>query len=112
MRNYKNVLKHINKQELSTEKIELGLVDDAEQFIKQAETLMQNIKKDGDQYIRLRERLLDLGYTLTGKIYDALESNKKRLEKSAKDIGINIPQVAQIDKTLNDIRVMRKRYNF
>ena len=46
MRNYKNALKHINKEELSTQKIELGIFDDIEKLKNKALSASKQAEKN------------------------------------------------------------------
>jgi len=46
MRNYKNALKHINKEKLSTQKIELGIFDDIEKLKNKALSASKQAEKN------------------------------------------------------------------
>jgi len=95
MRNYKNALKHINKEELSTQKIELALVDDIEKTYNK-------IKSDADALSGAIRRAANDVDDIANKSkaivkrIDATDSDVKKLVSSAKDLGIELPAEAKI----------------
>lgn len=99
------------KTELSTEKVELSLVDDAKSAIKGARNLMNIIEKDGKEYLTLHRRIQNNGDRLLS-MFDVLENQESRLEKAAKDLGVKIPEISELDKVMNEILRMRKTYTF
>ena len=86
MRNYKNALKHINKEELSTQKVELALVDDAKKIISK----YANIDEDNAFGFVVKA---EMEYKKVLNDYEALlkeiQSVTPKLEKAIQDIGIN-----------------------
>ena len=95
-----------------TLKVELALIDDVKSVINQAESLMQEIDKDGKEFLRLEQIIQTKGNFLVTKIYDSLESSVSKLDRSSKELGISIPEIAKIQNVLNDIRGIRKTYGF
>jgi len=93
-------------------KVELALVDDVKSVINQAESLMQEIDKDGKEFLRLEQVIGTKGNLLTTRIYDFLDSSVNKLERSSKELGVSIPEISKIQKVLNDIRGIRKIYGF
>lgn len=94
MRNYKNALKHINKEELSTQKIELALVDDAKKIISK----YANIDEDNafgfvvKAEMEYKDVLNDYE-----KLLKEIESVTPKLEKAIQDIGINRSNFGVLD---------------
>ena len=48
MSNYKRVLKHLNKEELAAQKVELALIDDLRQIVKEGSKLYESYVNDMD----------------------------------------------------------------
>lgn len=107
----KKIFGKLPKTELSTEKVELALVDDAKKYLNAAKRQMQTIDKDGKEYLVLYRRIQDNGDRLMD-IFDVLDNMVNRLEKAQKDLGVKIPEVSQIDKVMDEILRMRKTYTF
>ena len=105
---------NIEKVELSeAERVELGLTQDAITYIKTATKLIQDIEKDGREWLVLDRRIKGNGESLVSTVYDVLDSTKRKIEIAYKQLGINdSPEIARIDKVLNDIRTVRKKYGF
>jgi len=99
------------KTELSTEKVELALIDDAKSAIKASRNLMNIIEKDGEEYLTLYRRIQNNGDRLMD-IFKVLDNMVNRLENAQKDLGVKIPEVSQIDKVMDEILRMRKTYTF
>jgi len=99
-------------REAESMKVEFALIDDVKSAINQAESLMQEIDKDGKEFLRLEEIIQTKGNLLVTKIYDSLDSSVGKLDRSSKELGISIPEIAKIQNVLNDIRGIRKRYGF
>jgi len=78
----KKIFSKLPKTELSTEKVELALVDDAKEAIKVARSFMNAIEKDGKQYLTLYRRVQDNGDRLM-RIFDVLENQERKLEQAA-----------------------------
>jgi mevalonate kinase len=93
-------------------KVELALIDDVKSVINQAESLMQEIDKDGKEFLRLEQIIQTKGNLLVTKIYDSLDSSVNKLDRSSKELGISIPEISKIQNVLNDIRGIRKIYSF
>jgi len=92
--------------------VEFALIDDVKSTISQAESLMQEIDKDGKEFLRLERVINTKGNLLITKIYDSLDSSVNKLERSSKELGVAIPEISKIQKVLNDIRGIRKTYGF
>ena len=94
MRNYKNALKHINKEELSTQKVELALVDDAKKIISK----YANIEEDNAFGFVVKA---EMEYKDVLNDYERLlkeiESVTPKLEKAIQDIGINRSNFGVLD---------------
>jgi hypothetical protein len=100
MRNYKNALKHINKEELSTQKVDLSLVEDIEirsKFIKKTASEAGNLLTD---FVFLKKRLKT--------IENLIESDAKLLNKDIqnavaklKELGMEATYVTKFNKTLD-----------
>jgi uncharacterized protein (DUF1778 family) len=94
MRNYKNALKHINKEKLSTQKVELALVDDAKKIISK----YANIDEDNafgfvvKAEMEYKDVLNDYE-----KLLKEIESVTPKLEKAIQDIGINRSNFGVLD---------------
>jgi mevalonate kinase len=99
-------------RQAETVKVELALIDDVKSVINQAESLMQEIDKDGKEFLKLEQVIQSKGNLLVTKIYDSLDSSVSKLDRSSKELGISIPEIAKIQKVLNDIRGIRKIYGF
>lgn len=107
----KKIFNKLPKTELATEKVELALVDDAKEAIKVARSFMNAIEKDGKQYLTLYRRVQDNGDRLM-RIFDVLDNQEKKLDQAAKNLGVKIPELSQLDKVMNEILRMRKTYTF
>ena len=94
MRNFKNAVRHINKQELSTQKIELALVDDAKKIISK----YANIEEDNAFGFVVKA---EMEYKDVLNDYERLlkeiESVTPKLEKAIQDIGINRSNFGVLD---------------
>lgn len=99
------------RTELSAEKVELALIDDAKQAINEARKTMSVIEKDGSKYLDLHRKIQTNGDRLMS-IFDVLENQERKLISAEKDLGIKIAEVSQLDKVMNEILRMRKTYTF
>ncbi len=86
MSNYKRVLKHLNKEELSNQKVELGLAQD----------LLQEYKKAVDKFTDAEstmDRALEM-LKSSKKIYEDIEQKSKELgiglDTQIKKLGTNL----------------------
>jgi len=94
MRNYKNALKHINKEELSTQKIELALVDDAKKIISKYANI-----DEGNAFGFVVKAEMEYKDVLNDyeKLLKEIESVTPKLEKAIQDIGINRSNFGVLD---------------
>jgi DNA repair ATPase RecN len=107
MSNYKRVLKHLNKEELSTQKIELALVDDFENQYNSANKLVT--KAYGGSFkieSALKSMLKD--YDAAGKSFLKANARYQELENAAEKLGIDLDAKyknykSDISKTLKEI---------
>ena len=101
MSNYKRVLKHLNKEELAAQKIELGLVDDLRKYPRG----YSKYESEGDGLVkkanRVKQELKEIQKAIfkwakVGEsIGDDIKNDLKQFEKVAKDLGF-MPDI-QID---------------
>jgi hypothetical protein len=108
----KKIFSKLPKTELATDKVELSLVDDAKAVIKDTNRRISEIEKNGKAWEVLDRKIKDNGDYIVDFSYDALDSIKTKLERASKELGVTIPEISKIEKTLNDIRTIRKRYTF
>ena len=110
MNNYKNVLKHLNKEtkvELATEKVELALVDDFENQYNSANKLVT--KAYGGSFkieSALKSMLKD--YDAAGKSFLKANARYQELENAAEKLGVDLDAKyknykSDISKTLKEI---------
>jgi len=108
MNNYKNVLKNLKKEELATQKVDLGLVDNLRSYPKG----LSKYKGEGEGLIkkanRVKEELIEIQKALFkwaevgDSIADDIIKDLKRFEKEAKELGFNAE--IQIDySNANDV---------
>ena len=79
MSNYKRVLKHLNKEELSTQKVELALVDDIKKAISKGKQIEKQLKRDL------------LSYNGLLRSAGLFEKSYNELLQKAKELGIDPP---------------------
>ena len=95
MNNLKKVYKHLNKEELSIQKIELALVDDIEKTYNKiksdADALSGAIRRAANEV----DDIANKSKAIVKRI-DATDSDVKKLVSSAKDLGIELPPEAKI----------------
>ena len=79
MNNYKNVLKNLNKEELSAQKVELGAIDD----------LRDDYAKIASKSVPLKRIIQNASNDLmkVSDDLDRIKSNAKKLEGMAKELG-------------------------
>lgn len=97
MSNYKRVLKHLNKEELSTQKVELALIDDLRQIVKEGSKLYTSYVNDMDD---AKARLSIAIKSATKAVSVLKEADKFRddVEAQAKELGVDLPgDVARIN---------------
>ena len=100
MSDYKRVLKHLNKEELSNQKVDLSLVDDIEsrsKFIKKTVSQADNLQTD---FVFLKKRLKNIENLIES---DAKLLNKdiQNAEAKLKELGMEATYVTQFNKTLD-----------
>lgn len=109
----KTVNKHLQKEDLSTHKIDLNLIKQAKQILDEGNRELAYIKKNGDKANELLENVQRVGddflrsnFTEAGDIIDALE-------KGAKTFGIPVPkEVKELEKMMDTGLRYRKAYSF
>ena len=90
MRNFKNALKHINKEELSTQKIELALVDDLKQIQKQSTKAYVDYIDDMDTskgYMSQAKKKVTKAVQLLKESVTLYED----VEAKFKELGVDVP---------------------
>ena len=88
MSDYKRVLKHLNKEELASQKVELGAIDD----------LRDDYKKTASKAVPLKRIIQNASSDLmkVSDDLDRIQSNAIKLEGMAKELGAdNIVKAAQ-----------------
>lgn len=120
MRNFKNALKHINKEELSTQKIELALVDDLTKIINKSEEIISVINKQSNDLSKSFREVKDLADDfdkINNKRNTEIKNGKSTLQEinsvidkiqtQAKELGIqpkNIPNFSKAIKSSSELR--------
>ena len=97
MSNYKRVLKHLNKEELAAQKVELALIDDLRQIVKEGSKLYDSYVNDMDD---AKARLSIAIKSATKAVSVLKEADKFRddVEAQAKELGVDLPgDVARIN---------------
>ena len=97
MENYKRVIKHLKKEELSTQKVELALIDDLRQIVKEGSKLYESYVNDMDD---AKARLSIAIKSATKAVSVLKEADKFRddVEAQAKELGVDLPgDVARIN---------------
>lgn len=106
MNTLKAVLKHLNKEEnveLSSEKVELGLIDDLKNQMKSA-------NKDALNAIDLANKAKGLAEKSL-KLNNDLEKNFEEVLKKVKDLGISSAEIEvkkQLDQVKTNIKEIEK----
>jgi len=97
MSDYKRVLKHLNKEELASQKVELALIDDLRQIVKEGSKLYESYVNDMDD---AKARLSIAIKSATKAVSVLKEADKFRddVEAQAKELGVDLPgDVARIN---------------
>jgi|14BtaG_2_1085337.scaffolds.fasta_scaffold72780_2 DNA repair exonuclease SbcCD ATPase subunit len=102
MRNYKNALKHINKEKLSTQKIELALIDDFNEVLDTLQRYDKVIGQNGQKLFNAYSDIQSIGNKLDSAYegaYDFIDDAEQEIKKaenivnklaaSAKELGID-----------------------
>jgi len=109
MSNYKRVLKHLNKEELASQKVELALIDDLDKQFKKINSSKDELTKEGNRIGKLIFGFRDVLNNYKTIIFINLLSD---YEKAAKDLGIKIDTKYQkaFDDYLSEKNKQRKRF--
>jgi len=105
MNNYKNVLKNLNKEdkvELETQKVELGLTQDALNIYKALNKVRNKIESDINS-LKKQAILGDSGIK---------NFNKKAndIEKMAKELGVSVSDI-NLQKLFAEVKEMKKLFD-
>jgi uncharacterized protein Yka (UPF0111/DUF47 family) len=121
MSNYKRVLKHLNKEELSTQKIELALVDDIGRIINALNSQLSiddRVMKESVKFYsdlvntmpKAKERIKtnrSVVKATDGKI-EIAERTLKQAKKAADELGVNVSSLDGYNKLEQLIREVQK----
>lgn len=124
MSNYKRVLKHLNKEELSTQKVELAAIDDLKELITDAKRII-GLQEDGvkrgnkaeREYKEVKKVISDAEGITRGAIRQAgnlkKESDKifNKVEVGAKELGLNINSIPEYKTAFKLISDMFENQN-
>ena len=98
----------INKQELSSKKVELGLIDDALKFVKGVETFGKNIDIDEDELNKVKTSIeVDID-DLQGDL-NALKKGIQAVESAAKNLGVSPNDIPKYKEALNTVEYGEKQ---
>ena len=108
MSNYKRVLKHLNKEELASQKVDLGLVDNLRAYPKgiskykgEGEGLLKKANRVKQELGEIQKALFKWS-EVGDSIADDIIRDLKMFEKEAKELGFNAE--IQIDySNANDV---------
>jgi len=89
MNNLKKVYKHLNKEDLSTQKVELALVDDFENQYNSANKLIRNAY-NGSFKIESALKSMLKDYDAAGKSFLKANARYQELENAAEKLGIDL----------------------
>jgi len=89
MNNLKKVYKHLNKEDLSTQKVELALVDDFENQYNSANKLVRNAY-NGSFKIESALKSMLKDYDAAGKSFLKANARYQELENAAEKLGIDL----------------------
>jgi DNA repair ATPase RecN len=89
MNNLKKVYKHLNKKDLSTQKVELALVDDFENQYNSANKLVRNAY-NGSFKIESALKSMLKDYDAAGKSFLKANARYQELENAAEKLGIDL----------------------
>ena len=121
MSNYKRVLKHLNKEELAAQKVELKNISQLNENIKIAQSLIQKAEKEGDIFAKA-EADLERAYSRFIKVRNDLNYHANRIilmdnddfVKKAKELGLNandVPEIKKSEKLADTLREYVKFYD-
>jgi len=98
----------INKQELSTEKVELGLIDDALKFVKGIRQFGKNIDIDEKEFNELQKAIKgDINFLEEdmAEVKDGL----KKVEAAAKELGVSPNDIPKYKEALDAVAYGEKQ---
>ncbi len=125
MNNLKKVYKHLNKEELSTKKIELGIIDEISKQLTQSQQILKKIQSEENDFSKidkiykkaesdiskLKKKYSD-NREQTSSFYKEMNKSFNLLNKSAKEIGLDVTSLPaykdylqirkNIDKAIDD----------
>jgi hypothetical protein len=89
MSNYKRVLKHLNKEELSTQKVELSSIKELERLTQDVKEVTKNFE-DGLQ--RVDKAKQDLKQLIKGRTQQSIDllTALRDVKNKAEELGVNI----------------------
>jgi len=99
----KRVYEKLNKVELKSEKIELGLVDDIE-------TLFDDVMKQNNKIESLAKELRSVSIKTAVKI-EKMQKLRSQVESTAKELGVDVDSIiasAMFSRTNNIMKVIDK----
>lgn len=109
-----SALNEIIKDHKKTNKIELGLIDDAKSLAKIQLNRLNLIEKNGEKMLKLGEIIQGQGSDAI-KDFNKIQSMLSRIEDAAKNLGLkpnNIDGYKSLKKAEDLFFTYRKRYNF
>ena len=110
MNNYKNVLKHLNKEtkvELATEKVELAKITEIEEYeyeLNRGIDVLMKFATDAREAIAKGVRELNR----LNSVKKVAERISNDVEKQAKDLGIDIPELKKLQKAISAFEQQKK----
>ncbi len=124
MSNYKRVLKHLNKEELASQKVKLAAIDDLKELITDAKRII-GLQEDGvkrgnkaeREYKEVKKVISDAEGITRGAIRQAgnlkKESDKifNKVEVGAKELGLNINSIPEYKTAFKLISDMFENQN-
>ena len=101
--------KELKNTELKAEKIELGLVDDADKKAKEVKKVTADIEKAIQDFEKAKDKFMSIHKGRTQQSIDLLNTIKD-IDKAAKDLGIKIP-TAKYEKVLDTYYKVVDKYD-
>tara|TARA_R100000231_G_scaffold18912_2_gene18984 strand:+ start:631 stop:996 length:366 start_codon:yes stop_codon:yes gene_type:complete len=106
MENYKRVIKRLNKEQLSTQKVQLGIVDDLKNYIESLEGSIKTLNGDFQIFRSLRNRVQSEAENGEQRIKQ-INQELQRLRQAAKELGIDpnsFAEVKQAERLLSNFK--------